>query len=43
MKDEDLNGAVAKIDGRYPKKGRVVNQKSKELAFIAKLGMKTTG
>lgn len=34
MKDDQLSGAVAQINGRYPKKGRVVNKESKELVFI---------
>ena len=34
--DKDINGAVVKIDGRYPEKGRVVNEKCKELAFVLK-------
>lgn len=34
--DKDINGAVIKLSGRYPDKGRVVNLKCKELAFIIK-------
>ncbi|MBL7159918.1 cupin domain-containing protein [Candidatus Microgenomates bacterium] len=34
MKDEEINGAIAKINGRYPEKGRVVNEESKELVFV---------
>lgn len=34
MKDNDINGAVIKIEGRYPDKGRVVNLKCKELVYI---------
>ena len=30
MGDEDINGAVGIINGRYPDKGRVVNKKCKE-------------
>ena len=36
MKDNDINGAVAEIHGRYPDKGRVVNKESKELVFVIK-------
>lgn len=34
LKDNDINGAVIELDGRYPEKGRVANLKCKELAFI---------
>ena len=34
MKDGQINGAIAVIDGRYPEKGRVVNEESKELVFV---------
>lgn len=34
MKEDGINGAVAQINGRYPEKGRVVNEESKELVFI---------
>lgn len=34
MNDPDINGAVVVIEGRYPDKGRVVNEKVKELAYI---------
>lgn len=34
--DKDINGAVIKLNGRYPDKGRVVNLKCKELAYIIK-------
>ncbi len=34
--DKDINGAVIKINGRYPEKGRVVNLECKELAYIIK-------
>jgi mannose-6-phosphate isomerase-like protein (cupin superfamily) len=34
MGDKDINGAVIKLDGRYPEKGRVVNMECKELAYI---------
>lgn len=34
MGDKDINGAVGIIRGRYPEKGRVVNKKCKEMAYI---------
>ena len=34
--DKDLNGAIIKLNGRYPDRGRVVNLKCKELAYIIK-------
>ncbi|MBL7159506.1 DUF861 domain-containing protein [Candidatus Microgenomates bacterium] len=34
--DKDINGAIIKLKGRYPDKGRVVNLKCKELAYIIK-------
>lgn len=34
MGDEDINGAVVKLDGRYPTKGRVMNVKCKELCYV---------
>jgi len=34
--DQDINGAVIELDGRYPDKGRVVNTKCKELAYVIK-------
>lgn len=36
MKDRDINGAVVEVLGRYPEKGRVTNEKCKELAYIIK-------
>lgn len=36
MGDKDINGAIGKISGRYPDKGRVVNTKCKELAYVIK-------
>lgn len=36
MGDKDINGAVIKLTGRYPDKGRVVNLKCKELSYIIK-------
>lgn len=32
--DKDINGAVVELNGRYPDKGKVVNLKCKELAFV---------
>lgn len=32
--DKDINGAVIKLNGRYPDKNKVVNLKCKELAYI---------
>jgi len=32
--DNDINGAIAEINGRYPDKDRVVNQTSKELVYV---------
>lgn len=34
MGDDDINGAVGIINGRYPDKGRVVNEKCKEMVFV---------
>ncbi|MEK7513472.1 MAG: cupin domain-containing protein [Patescibacteria group bacterium] len=34
--DKDINGAVIKLNGRYPDKGRVVNIICKEMAFVMK-------
>lgn len=34
--DKDINGAVIELRGRYPDKGRTVNEKCKELAYIIK-------
>jgi mannose-6-phosphate isomerase-like protein (cupin superfamily) len=34
MGDEDINGAVVKITGRYPDKGRVLNLKCKEMGYV---------
>ena len=36
MEDKDINGAVIEITGRYPAKGRTVNLKCKEMAYIIK-------
>lgn len=32
--DKDINAVVIKINGRYPKQGRTVNEKCKELAYV---------
>ncbi|MFZ2970439.1 MAG: cupin domain-containing protein [Minisyncoccia bacterium] len=32
--DKDINGAVIELKGRYPARGRAVNLKCKEMAFI---------
>ncbi len=34
--DEDINGALLEITGRYPLKGRAVNSECKEMAYIIK-------
>lgn len=34
--DKDINGAVIKLNGRYPDNGKVVNQECKELAYVIK-------
>lgn len=34
LEDEDINGAIIELSGRYPDKGRTVNEKCKELAYI---------
>lgn len=34
--DKDINGAVVELSGRYPDKGRAVNLKCKELAYVVK-------
>jgi len=34
--DEDINGAVIELDGRYPDEGRTVNKECKELAYVMK-------
>jgi len=36
LEDEDINGAVIELKGRYPDKGRVMNEKCKEMAYIVK-------
>lgn len=32
--DKDIDGSMVELSGRYPKKGRVVNLKSRELVFV---------
>lgn len=32
--DNDINGAVIELKGRYPDKGRAVNTKCKELVYV---------
>ena len=34
LNDKDINAVVIKINGRYPEKGRTVNDKCKELAYV---------
>lgn len=34
MEDKDINGAIIELSGRYPEKGRVVNMKCKEIAYV---------
>ena len=34
MKDPEISGAVAKINGRYPETGFSLNEKSKELVYV---------
>jgi len=34
LEDKDINGAVIKLKGRYPDKGRVMNLKCKELSYV---------
>ena len=34
MGDKDINGAVIKLNGRYPEKGQVTNEVCKELVFV---------
>ncbi|NOQ68241.1 cupin domain-containing protein [Patescibacteria group bacterium] len=36
LDDKDINGAVIELNGRYPDKGRVVNSKCKEIAYVIK-------
>jgi mannose-6-phosphate isomerase-like protein (cupin superfamily) len=34
--DKDINGAVIELSGRYPDKGRTMNEKCKEMAYVIK-------
>lgn len=34
MEDPDINGAIAKISGKYPDSGFVVNEECKELLYV---------
>ena len=34
LDDKDINGAVIELNDRYPDKGRVVNLRCKEMAFV---------
>lgn len=34
MGDKDINGAVIELGGRYPDKGRTMNEKCKEMAYV---------
>jgi mannose-6-phosphate isomerase-like protein (cupin superfamily) len=34
MDDKDMNGAVIELGGRYPDKGRTMNEKCKEMAYV---------
>ena len=34
--EPDINGAVIKLNGRYPEKGWCMNRKCKELAYVIK-------
>ncbi len=36
MGDKDINGAVIELSGRYPEKGRTMNEISKEMAYVIK-------
>jgi mannose-6-phosphate isomerase-like protein (cupin superfamily) len=36
MGDKDINGAVIELSGRYPDKGRTVNERCKEMAYVIK-------
>lgn len=36
LKDKKINGALIRLNGRYPNQGRVVNLKCKEMAYIIK-------
>lgn len=36
LEDKDVSGAIIKLDGRYPDKGKVINLVCKELAYVVK-------
>jgi mannose-6-phosphate isomerase-like protein (cupin superfamily) len=36
LQDEDINGAVIELSGRYPERGLAVNEASKELVYVVK-------
>lgn len=36
LQDKEINGAVIKLNGKYPDTGQVVNLKCKELAYVIK-------
>jgi len=36
MNDKDINGAIIELNGRYPDKGRTMNEKCKEMAYVIK-------
>jgi mannose-6-phosphate isomerase-like protein (cupin superfamily) len=36
MEEKEINGAVVKLDGRYPESGVVMNLQCKELVYILK-------
>jgi mannose-6-phosphate isomerase-like protein (cupin superfamily) len=36
MEDKDINKAVIELIGRYPDKGRAMNEKCKEMAYVIK-------
>lgn len=36
MEDKDINGAVIELSGKYPTKGRVMNEVCKELVYVIK-------
>ena len=42
MGDKNINGAIIKLNGRYPDKGRMVNLECKELVYIIKGSGKIT-
>jgi len=35
LNDRDINVAIIELNGRYPEKGRAMNEISKELAYVA--------